>query len=77
MKFYKTTIVLEVLHTIGDDIGNWELGDIVKECDTGSFSGDTKSLETVEVTADEMRVLLEDQRSDPGFFDYDEDEEES
>ena len=65
--YYKTTIVFEVLHDVPlpDELA---LADIVEETVNGQASGDVTSLETVEVSREEMAQLLMDQRSDPEFF---------
>ena len=72
MNLYKTTIVFEVLH---DQPLPDSLGEIVRETIEGHASGDVKSFDTVEVAAEETRQLLSDQRSDPGFFEDEYDDE--
>lgn len=73
MRLYKTTIVFEVLHDqpLPDDLGN-----VVHETVHGHASGDVKSYETVGITAEEMKQLLLDQRSDPDLFENDYDNEQ-
>lgn len=63
-KFYKTTIMLEVLsetHGTGSPVFDAEWADAV--------SWDIKSQAEEEVDGKTMAALLEAQRSDPGFFD--------
>jgi len=70
-KFYKTTFVVEILsETPG--VGEMSLTDVLTEAENGSFSGDVKSSEEVEVDGPTMAKLLSDQRSDPEFFNLDE-----
>ncbi len=66
-KFYKTTYVVEVLseEPIPDAL---DLKDVMVEAETGSYSADVKSQETVEVDGPEMAKLLTGQRSEPAFF---------
>ena len=78
-KFWKTTIVFEVLtenpeSPLPDDM---TLGDIVNMTINGHASGNVTDMESVEVTHEEMKVLLEAQNSDPEFLTpYDWEEEE-
>lgn len=69
-KFWKTTIVFEVLtedptSPLPDDMG---LGDIVRMTIDGHASGNVTYMESVEVTHEEMKVLLEEQSSDPEYL---------
>lgn len=63
---FKTTIILEVLSE--ESIEDMELVDIVRECDSGNFSGDTKASWEERVSDDHMAHLLEAQRSSPEFL---------
>lgn len=65
--FYKTTYVVEILSVdpIPDDV---DLKAALEEAENGSYSGDVKSQESVEVDGATMAKLLVEQRSDPGFF---------
>jgi hypothetical protein len=69
-KFWKTTIVFEVLseHPDGPLPDDMSLSDIVHMTIHGDASGDVKSLESDEVTHEEMKVLLVAQNSDPEFL---------
>ena len=68
-RFWKTTLTFEVLTegktALPDDM---TLAEIEEMADNGDASGDTKSLESIEVDAPTMAQLLEDQRSDPSFL---------
>jgi len=66
-RFYKTTFVVEIL---SEDLvpDEYDLKDCLEEAETGAYSGDVKSMESVEVSGPEMAKLLAEQRSDPGFF---------
>jgi hypothetical protein len=69
-KFWKTTIVFEVLtedptSPLPDDMS---LSDIIHMTIHGHASGDVKSLESDEVTHEEMKELLRAQNSDPEFL---------
>lgn len=70
-KFWKTTIVFEVLtedptSPLPDDMS---FQDVIRMClGFGHASGDVKSWESDEVTHEEMKVLLGAQRSDPDFL---------
>lgn len=69
-KFWKTTIVFEVLtedptSPLPDDMG---LSDIVRMTIDGHASGNVTDMESVEVTHEEMKVLLEEQSSDPEYL---------
>jgi len=68
-KFYKTTYVFEVLSE--EPIEDADLKDVLDECTAGCLSGDVKSQECVEVDGKTVAALLNDQRSDPGFFNID------
>ena len=78
-KFWKTTIVFEVLtenpeSPLPDDM---TLGDIVNMTINGHASGNVTDMESVEVTHEEMKVLLGEQSSDPEYLTpYDWGEEE-
>lgn len=65
----KTTIVFEVLHDepLPDDA---HLGEVYRMTVDDHCSGDIKSWETVFVSPMEMRELLKAQRSDPDFFNH-------
>jgi hypothetical protein len=69
MKYWKTTIVFEVLTegetALPDDM---TLGDIVELTVHGHASGDVKSLESEQVHVETMARLLEDQRSGAEFL---------
>lgn len=65
--FYKTTYVVEILHEEPMPEG-MDLKAALEEAETGSYSGDVKSEETVEVDGATMAQLLIDQRSDPAIF---------
>ena len=69
-KFWKTTIVFEVLseHPDGPLPDDMNLSEIVHMTIHGHASGDVKSLESDEVTHEEMKVLLVAQNSDPDFL---------
>jgi hypothetical protein len=68
-RFWKTTLVFEILtegeSALPDDMS---VVDMLNWCIVGEASGDTKSLESIEVDAPTMAKLLEDQRSDPTFL---------
>lgn len=66
-KFYKTTYTVVVLseHPIP---GSWDLKDTLREAESGAFSGDVVSQETVEVDGKTMAELLIAQRSCTEFF---------
>jgi hypothetical protein len=69
-KFWKTTIVFEVLtedpdSPLPDDMG---LSDIIHMTIHGHASGNVTDMESVEVTHEEMKVLLGKQSSDPEFL---------
>jgi len=69
-KFYKTLITLEVLSE--DPIPPWmELPAIIQEASEGSFSATIRDNVEAEVTGKEMAALLQDQASDPEFFQLD------
>jgi len=65
-KYYKTTIIFEVLSDASVD--GEELVDIIRECDSGNYSGDIKAQIEEVVTDDHMSHLLEAQRSSPEFL---------
>ena len=77
--FYKTTYVVEILSEVPIPDG-YDLKDALEEAESGSYSGDVKRQEMVEVDGETMAKLLVYQRSDPGFFrldiDGEDDEEE-
>ena len=69
-KFWKTTITFEVLtedptSPLPDDM---TLGQIIRMTIDGHASGNVTDMESVEVTHEEMKVLLEEQSSDPEFL---------
>mgnify|MGYP003627917360 FL=1 len=78
-KFWKTTIVFEVLtedptSPLPDDMG---LSDIIHMTIHGHASGNVTDMGSDEVTHEEMKVLLEEQSSDPEYLTpYDWGEEE-
>ena len=63
---FKTTIILEVLSS--ESIEDVELVDIIRECDSGNYSGDIKAQIEEEVTDEYMEHLLIAQRSSPEFL---------
>ena len=65
--FYKTTFVGEILseNPLPDSM---DLKDALEEAENGSYSGDVKSQDSVQVNGKDMAKLLTDQRSDPAFF---------
>jgi broad specificity phosphatase PhoE len=63
---FKTTIIFEVLSA--ESLGDMELDDIIRECNEGSFSGDTKVSFEERVADSHMACLLEAQRSSPEFL---------
>jgi len=66
--FYKTTYEVQVLHQ--EPIpAEWDLKDVLDECDDGAYSGDVLSQESVVVGPQTMRKLLIKQGSTPEFFD--------
>lgn len=65
-KYYRSLITLEVLSD--EPIEEMELGDIIRECDSGHLSGDTFSFVQTEVTPHHMEHLLIAQRSHPAFL---------
>lgn len=66
-KFYKTLIVLEILSEdmIPDDI---TIGDIIRECHDGAYSGVTISTDVKFLNGKQMANALLKQGSDPSFF---------
>jgi hypothetical protein len=68
-RFWKTTLVYEILtegeSPFPDDMSEV---DILNWCIVGEGSGETKSLESIEVDAPTMVRLLIEQRSDPSFL---------
>jgi len=70
-KFYKTVITLEVLSE--EPLEDVPLEYIVQQCDEGDFSGDWNITESQELTGKEMAQALVGQRSEPEFFNLDED----
>ena len=74
--FFKTTYVLEILSEtpIPDDM---DLEAVIYEAESGAYSKDIKSQETVAVDGKTMAKLLAEQRSDPGFFRLDSDGEDN
>lgn len=73
-KFYKTTIVFEVLST--EPTTDMGLDDLLEACDSGPMVGDVRSEAMVEVSREEMADLLVEFRSDPSFFDLDDEEDD-
>jgi hypothetical protein len=76
--FYKTTYTVEILSEtpIPEDC---YLRDALEEAETGAYSGDVKSQQTVPVDGETMAKLLLQQRSSPSIFRLDiagEDDEE-
>lgn len=63
---FKTTIILEVLSE--ESIEDVELVDVIRECDSGNYSGDIKAQFEEQVSDDHMAHLLEAQRSSPEFL---------
>lgn len=73
--FYKTRFVLIVLSE-SPCVDGMELSEVITEADTGSFVMNITEALTEEVDVDEMRTLLIDAGSEPGFFGIDEDEDD-
>jgi hypothetical protein len=69
-KFWKTTIVFEVLseHPVSALPDDMSLEQIISMTIHDHASGDVKSCDSEEVTHEKMKVLLEAQRSDPEFL---------
>jgi hypothetical protein len=66
-KFYKTTYTVVILHEepMPEDM---DLKAALEEAETGMYSGDVISEETVEVDGQMMARLLIEQRSSPAIF---------
>ena len=73
-KFYKTTIKFVVLSESPMD--DWSTADMIKACDSGPCVGDTEECETETLTGKEMADALYKARSEPGFFELDDDGED-
>ena len=69
-KFWKTTITFEVLteHPESPLPDDMTLRDIVDLTINGHASGNVTDMESVEVTHEQMKALLESQNSDPDFL---------
>ena len=74
MKFYKTTITLEVLSEDkpAEPEGFQDLARIVRECLTGDYSGKITS-DVKQLSLPQCAEELIEQGSDPGFFGLNED----
>ena len=66
-RFFKTTIILKVLHDQGAAVDQMRLEEVVRECVQGDFSGGWDSV-TEEVSREDMAALLIEQGSDPDFI---------
>jgi hypothetical protein len=66
-KYWRTVVKVTVLSE-HQPVGDADLETIAREIVTGDWSGETKVLEQIEITADEMAKELIAQGSDPGFF---------
>ena len=67
MTLYKTVVVYTVL---SDEpiTADWDIASLVRECDTGGFSGDSEIGDSVEIGRKQMAVELRKQHSDPSFL---------
>lgn len=76
-RFYRTTITYVVLseEPLGD-AGDFDLADIVRECDDGALVGDMTKSEQEELDGPQMAKALADARSDAGFFELTDDGED-
>lgn len=80
-KFYKVVFKCEVLVDSEDTFesmakGLWRMDEVVEEIKYGNSSGSFYVESAQEVTPKEMAKLLQDQNSDPEFFNLDETGEE-
>jgi len=66
-RFYKTTYMVVILHEEPMPEGT-DLKAALEEAETGTYSGDVISEETVEVDGKTMAGMLIAQRSGPDFF---------
>jgi hypothetical protein len=74
-KFYKTTFKFVVLSESPTE--GWTIADMIEACDSGPCVGDTEECETVVLTGKEMADALYTARSEPGFFELDDDGEDA
>lgn len=70
-KFYRTIYTVEVLSDAPIPEG-LDLTDVLEEAHIGSYCADVKGQDSFTVDGKEMARLLTDQRSDPQFFDLNE-----
>jgi hypothetical protein len=67
-KFYKTVIQVEVLSETKGITDGMDLYEIANEINEGGSSGSVKEIEQIEVDGKQMVDLLNDQGSEPEFF---------
>lgn len=73
MRFYRTTIEVEILSEGCPIISGLTLADIHEAITTGEWNGEWNAESRIEVTPRQMAKLLIKQGSDPQFFQLDED----
>lgn len=64
----KTRIVFEVLHPADQDLNEYSLHGIVRECDEGDFSGYAAEFTTEDLSEDAFRRECYMHGTDPSFF---------
>lgn len=77
-KFYKTVVTVEVLHENRDDINdNMKLADVAEAIFSGPCSGKVSFSAPIEIGPKTAAKKLMEQGSDPGFFQLDEEGNDS
>ena len=69
--FYKTTFTFVVLSE--EPTTDLTVSDMISACDSGPMVGDTEEFEMTPLTGKEMADALYKARSEPEFFDLDDD----